>query len=160
MSNTKKEIATKELMRACSGHLDNDPIPSYHPKKITVKLIKSLLEQGAEINYQDDRGNTPLINAAYEGLFSIVKCLVENGADIYLKDKFGHGAFFAAIIRQLRMTTWRKTLATTYDSYYNPWFQIVKYLAQQELIASSSNGRTPDFESGNVGSIPAEAANK
>ena len=54
--------------------------------------VKFLLEKEANIDYQDTRGWTPLMIAAYKGHHSIVETLIDNGADITLQDKFGKKA--------------------------------------------------------------------
>lgn len=55
-------------------------------KEIASNLI---LKGKAKINCTDDGGMTPLHLAAIEGYFEMVKILVQNGADIKLKNKNG-----------------------------------------------------------------------
>lgn len=53
--------------------------------------VKTLLQAGANINYQDPvTGDTPLIQAADLNQFDIVYYLLEQGADYKLKNKFGN----------------------------------------------------------------------
>jgi len=61
------------LIRAIS-YRSRDPV--------YVEIAKYLIEQGAELNYQDSDGFTALHYAAKEGLLEVVKLLVEKGADL------------------------------------------------------------------------------
>jgi len=45
-------------------------------------ICKKLLELGADVNFQDDTGMTPLHYAARKGLSEIAKLLIDNGANI------------------------------------------------------------------------------
>lgn len=47
-----------------------------------IKLVKSLLDQGADVNYQNELGKTALIFAAYNGHEKVVELLLMNGARI------------------------------------------------------------------------------
>ena len=47
-----------------------------------LKKLKYLLYLGADVNAKDENGNTPLIQATRGGDLEVVKCLVQNGADI------------------------------------------------------------------------------
>ncbi len=50
-----------------------------------IKLLKSLIADGADINYQDRYGWTPLMAAVFAGQENIVKMLLEHGAKTELK---------------------------------------------------------------------------
>ena len=50
-----------------------------------IKLLKSLIADGADINYQDKYGWTPLMAAVFAGQENIVKMLLEHGAKTELK---------------------------------------------------------------------------
>ena len=52
-----------------------------------VFKVKSLLEQGADINAKDKNGRTALILATEKGYVEIVKVLLEHGADVNAIDK-------------------------------------------------------------------------
>lgn len=47
--------------------------------------VKDLIEQGVDVNYKDDYGNTALMTASRYGYFDIVKILIENNADIHIQ---------------------------------------------------------------------------
>jgi ankyrin repeat protein len=51
-------------------------------KENNIKLIKSLIKKGTDVNVADYEGNTALIEASYRNNLKIVKYLVENGADV------------------------------------------------------------------------------
>jgi ankyrin repeat protein len=51
----------------------------------TAKVVKVLIENGADVNAQDDDGDTPLSNALYQRHMEIIKELIKNGADVNIK---------------------------------------------------------------------------
>jgi ankyrin repeat protein len=51
-----------------------------------------MLDAGADCNLADKRGWTPLMMAANKGCEKIVEMLIDGGADVSLKDKFGKQA--------------------------------------------------------------------
>ncbi len=55
-----------------------------------TQLATKLLQAGLDINQQDDRGDSALHLAGFNGELSRVKFLVEHGADINLKDNNGN----------------------------------------------------------------------
>lgn len=59
--------------------------------KKSLKMIRVLVDAGADVNYADASGYTPLIKAVEMGNLRATKLLVENGADIDLmvKDDIG-----------------------------------------------------------------------
>lgn len=61
------------------------------------KLVEKLLELGANVNAQDENGNTPLISAAWRGHVNVVKILLKAGADINLENQEGYNARAAAL---------------------------------------------------------------
>ena len=46
------------------------------------EVVKCLVENDANMNIKDDKGNTALIFASQQGNLEIVKYLIENGADV------------------------------------------------------------------------------
>lgn len=50
------------------------------------KIVKFLLEQGADVNAPDDVGATALISASYHGYTETVRILLNAGADVNAKD--------------------------------------------------------------------------
>ena len=55
-------------------------------------IVSSLINSGANINAQNNVGETALIRAAWNGHVSVVSTLINNGADIDIKDKSGKTA--------------------------------------------------------------------
>ncbi|PYS93096.1 MAG: hypothetical protein DMF64_06075 [Acidobacteria bacterium] len=54
-----------------------------------IKVMRALLEHGADVNAQDDRGETALMIAAGETDPDMVRLLLSKGAVVNLKDKSG-----------------------------------------------------------------------
>ena len=55
-------------------------------------LVQRLIDSGADINIQDETGQTALIAASDQGYFGIVELLLKRGADSNIKDKDGDSA--------------------------------------------------------------------
>jgi ankyrin repeat protein len=55
-------------------------------------LVERLIDSGADINIQDETGQTALIAASDQGYFGIVDLLLQRGADSNIKDKDGDSA--------------------------------------------------------------------
>ena len=55
-----------------------------------IKVIKLLLDKGANINIRDVDGNTPIISACGYGSIDIAKLLLEHGANINDKNNEGY----------------------------------------------------------------------
>ena len=60
-------------------------------------VLRFLLKQGAQINIQDDEGNTPLHIAVNLGHRVLVRQLITRGADLNLKNKAGNNPLELAI---------------------------------------------------------------
>ncbi len=55
-----------------------------------LKLVKFLIENEAEVDKRNDRGQTPLAGVCFKGYFEMVKLLVEKGkADIHANNGMG-----------------------------------------------------------------------
>lgn len=64
--------------------------------KQNAEAVNVLLQNGADVNWEDGFNTTALMYAASNGNISIVKLLLDNGADISHKDKQGNDAILAA----------------------------------------------------------------
>jgi ankyrin repeat protein len=73
-----------------------------------IKIVQALIEAGADINARNAIGATPLLLAVAKDHVEVAKCLLQNGADLYLaithltensELKKGDNAFIAAIKR-------------------------------------------------------------
>ena len=61
-------------------------------------MVKSLLSSpGADVNARDERGRTPLLEAASFGHEDICRVLIAAGADVKAKDKDGKTALMLAV---------------------------------------------------------------
>jgi len=61
-------------------------------------MVRSLLSSpGANVNATDERGNTPLLEAARYGHEDICRLLIAAGADLKAKDKDGKTALMLAV---------------------------------------------------------------
>lgn len=67
-------------------------IKNYYPD-----YIKKAIERGANINLKENTYNwTALMEASYYGNLNLVKFLVENGANVNIKNQHGHTAICRA----------------------------------------------------------------
>lgn len=59
-----------------------------------LEIARLLIENKANVNAQDNVGNTPLFKAVFfsEGKTEMIKLLLENGADCEIKNNFGVSA--------------------------------------------------------------------
>ena len=61
-------------------------------------MVKSLVSSpGADVNARDERGSTPLLEAARYGHEDIARVLIAAGADVKAKDKDGKTALMLAV---------------------------------------------------------------
>ena len=63
----------------------------------SIEIVKILIDAGANINMQDNNGNTILMNVSARGQSDILELLLEHGANINIKDKYGRTAFTYAV---------------------------------------------------------------
>jgi len=66
------------------------------------ELVRLLLDQGLDVNEADSDGFTPLMAAAYQGDVATARLLVEAGADLHARGKFG------LVIKALTAFEWAK----------------------------------------------------
>lgn len=83
-----QDMLNKALMSAITYSNSSKTNEEFISEKISFLLYK-----GADINYQDDQGFTPLMNAITMNNLNIVKILVKNGAKYSLTDKLDRDAF-------------------------------------------------------------------
>ena len=57
-----------------------------------IEIVKSMLEQGVDVNGKDLEGTTALMLSSYNGHTNIVKLLLDNGAHIEARSKVGRTA--------------------------------------------------------------------
>jgi ankyrin repeat protein len=61
-----------------------------------IQLLKTLIDQGADVNAKNKEGETALMVASLEGRLDVAKLLVEKGADVNAKDSVGANALHYA----------------------------------------------------------------
>ncbi len=77
---------------------NNDTLLFDAVKRGDLKDVKSLIEDGADVNFVTGQGGT-LYEASYRGHLEIVKLLVENGASVSEKVWFGLVPVYSATIQ-------------------------------------------------------------
>jgi hypothetical protein len=93
--STAAPVATRAEVDASSVTLSSGPTPDeYDP----CGVIRDLLAHEASIDHTDAKQSTALHHAAHRGLVSRVRCLVEAGADMNKRDKFGMTALELALV--------------------------------------------------------------
>lgn len=89
----------KLLQNLCYGHKNG-----YRPDEIVAKDIQELIDLGADIEWTDNDdptllpsvrrfGLTALHIASDQALYVAVKCLIENGANVFARDNSGNTAY-------------------------------------------------------------------
>jgi ankyrin repeat protein len=77
------------LLQGCIGTFE----PLHHAAASGDQYtVKTLLDQGADVNAQNLSGWTPLMHAAYRGHVQIAQMLLDHGADPTIKNRFGETA--------------------------------------------------------------------
>ena len=77
----------KQLSNPESFDLNNKLLEA--AEKGDLKLVKELLDQGADLEAKDKYGRRPLHNAVYYGHLEVVKLLLDRGADLEAKTNSG-----------------------------------------------------------------------
>jgi len=95
---TENMVAVKQHIAAGSNLNEKDPFGGSSPL-ITASLFgktemaKTLIEAGADLNFQNNDGSTALLTAAFFCRPEIVKLLLDKGADKTIKNKYGSTAY-------------------------------------------------------------------
>ncbi|XP_054712691.1 G patch domain and ankyrin repeat-containing protein 1 homolog [Uloborus diversus] len=98
-SSRQKNIASKKIsekLESISPPKSVDILSNkvfFYAQEGNLKEIKKCLEQTCCINQQDAYGWTPIMCAAMEGHYSIVKYLLDFGADLSIRNKQGLTVF-------------------------------------------------------------------
>lgn len=101
-----------------------------------LERVQSLLREGANVNLQDNNGNTPLIIATAFGHLEIVKALLLNGADVTKTNNTGFTA--------LQLGAYRGMDGTSSDKGRNQYIDIIKILLKHmDVDQVNEEGRTP-----------------
>ena len=65
------------------------------------QVVELLLDNGADVNYGDESGRTPLMQCCYAGNKSKFELLLRNGANVNAKDNLGRSAVAYAVYRRV-----------------------------------------------------------
>ena len=72
----------------------------------SIEVIKLLIEHGANLNAQDNNGNTPLYDACWYGYLEIVQSLLNRGADVTMETAKGITPLEIAAERNHKEVVW------------------------------------------------------
>ena len=64
---------------------------------VTLRCYRLIVEEGASVNSLNANRSTPLHIAAQKGYYSMVEMLLEQGADVNMKESFEIGAYIPLI---------------------------------------------------------------
>jgi ankyrin repeat protein len=88
-ANRPSDDRTSPLLAAATGQGARFAGGEERPEPEFVEAIRLCVEQGADINAANDRGDTPMHAAAQRGADQIVKFLADHGAKLDVKNKSG-----------------------------------------------------------------------
>ena len=100
-----------------------------------LKIVQSLLRNGADVNAPGMWGRTPLLFASSEGHLEVVRWLLEHGADVNAKNLFN----------------WTSLHMVTYYGHFETVLTLLKHNA--DINARDNEGRTPLHLAYNSGHI-------
>jgi len=63
-----------------------------------INKVQDLIHRGADVNYKDKDGNTPLMIASFVGRLDVVQLLLDSGADMDMKNNDGKTALYWATL--------------------------------------------------------------
>lgn len=87
--NKVNNLLNKEIINKKIYSLNDGTVLSWAAYCNQPRLVKWLIERGANVDPRSDHNLTPLIEAAHLGHLEVVKILVQNGADINAATKKG-----------------------------------------------------------------------
>lgn len=118
-----------------------------------------LIKAGADLNYRDDTGNTPLICAAVVASFDLVYRLLEAGADFRIKNKQGHDVAYYTVGSPINATHplwhWRQRVLEYLEQHGLALEPIRKRIAEEQRRESgpkSSPAPSGKHSHGRIGS--------
>lgn len=88
------KINAKEINE--KGDLDYTPL-AIAAARGHVEIVKILLENGANPNSQDQKGNTPLHYTGEYNFLEIAKLLILKDANLFIQNKFGNEPLWVAV---------------------------------------------------------------
>ena len=100
----------------------------------TADIATALIEFGADVNAQNKRGMTALLNAVLHGRIDVVRVLLDSGADVTI----GQYSPFKATALQLakrQLTDWRDRLHRSVFPFYPRDFVAERFRCSQGIVA-------------------------
>ena len=94
----------KELFIECVGYLERDDKPDgayiqNYGRFFNINKIKRLIEMGADVNFKDAHGQSPLLLAVSWSNKALVEILISAGADVNTVDRCGDSPLEVAVYR-------------------------------------------------------------
>ena len=127
--DTKRDVE-KELKSAVNKCLNDSIIAG------DLEKTKSLLEEGSDFNYRNQKGDSFLMLASRHGHLSIVELLLSKGANIYDKTTTGYSSLMLASMQG----------HFNIKGFLEKWFVTMMFIVLQELLQGDlSNIDYPDF---------------
>ena len=127
--STKRDVE-KELKSAVNKCLNDSIIAG------DLEKTKSLLEEGSDFNYRNQKIDSFLMLASRHGHLSIVELLLSKGANIYDKTTTGYSSLMLASMQG----------HFNIKGFLEKWFVIMMLIVLQELLQGDlSNIDYPDF---------------
>ena len=109
-----------------------------------IDAVNYLLDQGADVNLQQESGYTALHFAAANGYFNALKCLIKHGADVNARDKNNRTPLMLAC-----ESVNKKAIDSIYEKYRDQaakcYFKALKRLMKNgaDVNAHDENNDTP-----------------
>ncbi|KAE9067069.1 hypothetical protein PF010_g27611, partial [Phytophthora fragariae] len=104
--STTSRLALAELALRCYAFErrldklgDGDTDVTWAAKNGRIEVVRELIENGADVNAQDDKGTTALMAAAEYDQLEMVKFLIEHGASLTTTDDDGDTALMIAAVK-------------------------------------------------------------
>ena len=113
--------------------------------KQPIECIKLLIENGADINTEDDLGYSPLLYACKRGSSNIIQYLCDLGADVYKCANDGSSVLHCLFNYQHKEEECFTSMDQIYD-YYSGMVSIANYFIEQKRVnvnLQDKNGVTP-----------------
>lgn len=117
-----------------------------------LKLLKYLIEKGAQVDIEDNKGNLPIFVASRQEDVNIIKYLLEKGAAVDVKDKYGrtsvHYAANSNNEKVLEFFILEKNLEVNSKDYKNktPLHYASSSVVSEVLIKNGANMEAKDDE--------------
>ena len=128
--NVRSESRSTPLHWALRGHDFKDGS--------VISVLRLLLEQGADINAQNQDGRTPLHMASFDRALEVVRLLLEHGADVEVKNKYGrtplHLASFDGALEVIRLLLEHGADVEVKDKYGETALQDATHSRHHEIV--------------------------